>query len=209
MTKKYSNEIAMVVRNVLDTNEFKYSFREEDGIFKLGMMLEGKINRIEYIINVGDAHVSVYGIAPICADINSSDQMANMAQFLHRANCGLKNGCFEFDYDDGEIRYHSFIDCEGNLPSDEAVRNSIFCTASMFERYSGGIVDMMFTAKDAKTAVEECENRRIGGSRAGALNDLLKTLETMTNEGEISDEEVEELVGTLKTNLFGEEGGEE
>ena len=36
-------------------------------------------------------------------------------------NYGLKNGCFELYFRDGEIRFRSFIDCEDVMPSTEVI----------------------------------------------------------------------------------------
>ena len=35
----------------------------------------------------------VYGICPVHADEKDEEMMAQMSEFLHRANYGLKNGC--------------------------------------------------------------------------------------------------------------------
>ena len=83
--------------------------------------------------------------------------MAQMAEFLCRANYGLQNGCFELDFRDGEIRYKSFIDCDDMMPSFEVIQNSIYCTAGMFQRYAPGIVDIIFSGCTAKAAIEKCE----------------------------------------------------
>ena len=83
--------------------------------------------------------------------------MAQMAEFICRANYGLKNGCFELDFRDGEIRFRSFIDCEDLMPSTKVIKNSIHCTAAMFKRYATGIVDIIFSGCTAKKAIAKCE----------------------------------------------------
>ena len=80
-----------------------------------------------------------------------------MADFICRANYGLLNGNFELDIRDGEIRYKTYVDCEGNNPSIEIVRNSIYCPAAMMERYSAGIADIIFGNATAEEAVIKCE----------------------------------------------------
>lgn len=99
----------------------------------------------------------VYGIYPIGADHDDEKMMAQMAEFICRANFGLKNGCFEFDFRDGEIRYKSFVDCDEVLPSTEVVKNSIHCTAAMYKRYATGITAIIFAGSSAKEAIAMCE----------------------------------------------------
>ena len=96
-------------------------------------------------------------MCPIGADHTDCNMMAQMAEFLCRANYGLKNGCFELDFRDGEIRFRSFIDCEDVMPSTEVIKNSIHCTAAMFKRYASGIIDIIFSGCTAREAITKCE----------------------------------------------------
>jgi hypothetical protein len=109
------------------------------------------------VIDVQENEIVVLGICPIAADCRDTDMMARMAEYICRANYGIKNGCFEFDFRDGEIRFRSYIDCEGSMPSLEMIKNCIYCTAVMYKRYAPGIADMIFSGCSAREAVEKCE----------------------------------------------------
>lgn len=148
--------------------------------------------------------------------------MAVMAEFICRANYGLKNGNFELDMRDGEIRYKSFVDCEGLTPTTEMVRNSIHCPAAMFDRYGDGIVDIIFGNSTAKEAVAKCEKspeeelRALLGEEFDGDDDMEamiarlaarfgideSELHTDRETADSSDGETE-----VKTDLFGTEGG--
>ena len=145
----YSNEIVAVVKQFLDADDWHYSFDENRGIFDFGLRIRSKIQKIKYIV--------FYGICPIGADRDDTEMMAQMSEFLCRANYGLKNGSFEFDFRDGEIRYKSFVDCDGVLPSTEVVKNSIYCIDVMYKRYAPGILDIIFAGCSAKDAIAKCE----------------------------------------------------
>lgn len=153
----YSNEIAAVVKQFLDGDDWHYSFDENRGIFEFGLRIRSKIQKIKYLVDVKDDEIVFYGICPIGADRDDAEMMAQMAEFLCRANYGLKNGSFEFDFRDGEIRYKSFVDCDGVLPSTEVVKNSIYCIDAMYKRYAPGIVDIIFAGCSAKDAIAKCE----------------------------------------------------
>jgi hypothetical protein len=60
--------------------------------------------------------VLFYSYCPIKAP---EDKRPILADFLTRANYGLYIGNFEMDYNDGEIRYKTSIDVEGNKSIDE------------------------------------------------------------------------------------------
>src|SRR5450759_4526798 len=70
--------------------------------------------------------VLFYSYCPIKAP---EDKRPILADFLTRANYGLYVGNFELDYNDGEIRYKTSIDVEGNksieeeAPADSAPTN--------------------------------------------------------------------------------------
>lgn len=153
----YSNEIANVVKQFLTDDDWHYSFDEERGIFDFDLRVRSKIQKIKYLIDVKEDEMVVYGICPIGADCDDEKMMIQMAEFICRANFGLKNGCFEFDFRDGEIRYKSFIDCDEVLPSTEVVKNSIHCTVAMYKRYAAGITSIIFAESSAKDAIAMCE----------------------------------------------------
>ncbi len=122
------------------------------------MNLKTRLKNVRYIIRVRDENYNVYAISPINADESDSDMMQKMAEFICRANYGLKNGNFELDMRDGEIRYKCFVDCEEDIPSETTIRNSIFCPASMFRVYSPGILAIIFGDSTAKAAIDLCES---------------------------------------------------
>lgn len=153
----YSNELVAVVKQFLDADDWNYSFDENRGVFDFGLRVRSKIQSIKYRVHVRNKGITFYGICPIGADRDDAEMMAQMAEFLCRANYGLSNGSFEFDFRDGEIRYKSYVDCDGVLPSTEVVRNSIYCIATMYERYAPGIVGIIFAGCSAKDAIAKCE----------------------------------------------------
>ncbi len=154
---EYSKDLVNIVKQFLDGDDWHYSFDENRGIFEFGLRIRSKIQTIDYLVNVKDDEIVFYGICPIGADQDDAEMMAQIAEFLCRANYGLRNGCFEFDFRDGEIRYKSFVDCDGVLPSTKVVKNSIYCIDAMYKRYVPGIVDIIFAGCSAKDAITKCE----------------------------------------------------
>lgn len=153
----YSTEIANIVKHFLNEDDWHFSFDEARGIFNFGLKLKGTLQKIDYVIDVKDDDVIVYGICPIGADRNDSRIMSQVAEFICRANYGLSNGSFEFDFRDGEIRFKSYIDCDGVIPSTKVIKNSLYCTAAMFKRYSSGFTSIIFAGGNAKEAIDICE----------------------------------------------------
>lgn len=153
----YSEELVNIVKDFLEKSGWRYSFDETCGIFEFGLKVRCRIRGIRYLIDIREEEILVYGSCPVSADCSDMKMMTQMAEFLCRANYGLLNGGFEFDFRDGEIRYRSYIDCEGGLPSTQALENSIGCTIAMYEQYGDGITDIIFTGSSAKDAIDMCE----------------------------------------------------
>ena len=150
-------EIADVIKQFLIADDWHFSFNEKNGIFDFDLKTKSKIQKINYLIKIHDNEIIVYGICPIGVDPDDTKNMAQMAEFICRANWGTKNGSFEFDFRDGEIRFKSFIDCDGILTSQNIVRNSIYYTAAMYKHYAVGITAIIFSDVSAKKAIEMCE----------------------------------------------------
>ena len=160
MMKNYSMELANGVKAFLDEDDWKYSFDKEKGMFRFGLKIKSRLSQIQYMVRVHEKHITFYGIAPVSPDHEDEKMMGQMAEFICKANYGLKNGCFEMDYNDGEIRYKSYVDCDGIIPSQKVIENSIYCIANMYETYAPGIIDILFKDVPAKEAIEKCEDGR-------------------------------------------------
>ena len=221
--RMYSETIAQAINNYLTEDEWHFSFDEKRGLFKFGLSLKGKIKKINYIIDVKDDEYVVYAVSPLGADEDDKEMMAAMAEFVCRANYGLKNGNFELDMRDGEVRFKCFVDCEGITPSKDMVENSIHCPAAMFKRYGSGIVDIIFGNATAKEAVEKCEkatedemrsllSELMEGEGGSEFSEMLAKLAERLDMPEEGDDESPDtgcVPAMIKTDLFGTEGDED
>ena len=189
---EYSNELANLVKKFLVDDDWHFSFDENIGVFDFGLRVKSKIQKINYIVDVHEDEIVVYGMCPIGADYTDSNMMAQMAEFLCRANYGLKNGCFELDFRDGEIRYKSFIDCEDVMPSTEVIKNSIHCIAVMFKRYAPGITDIIFASCTAKEAIGKCKK---------SSEDELRSMLTEAVGEDMEGTDIETMIARLATRL--------
>lgn len=197
---EYSNDLVNIVKKFLVDDGWHFSFDENTGIFDFGLRIKSKIQKINYVVDVHEDEIVVYGMCPIGADHTDANAMAQLAEFLCRANYGLKNGSFELDFRDGEIRYKSFIDCEEAMPSVKVIKNSIHCTAAMYKRYAPGIVDIIFAGCTAKEAIAKCEK-----SPEADLRSMLT--EVMGEDMEGTD--IEDMLARLATRLGISEDSEE
>ena len=215
--KNYSETIARAIDTYLKENDWNFSFDEENGLFRFMLSLSSTLKKIHYIIDVKEDDYIVYAIAPLGAEKEDPQMMATMAEFICRINYGLMNG--NFDMRDGEIRFKCFVECDGIIPTDDMVRHSIHCPAVMFERYGGGIVDIIYGNATAKEAVEKCEkatkdemrsllSELMEGEDGSEFGEMLAKLAERLGAPQENDEssDTDCIPTMLKTDLFGTEG---
>jgi hypothetical protein len=80
-----------------------------------------------------------------------------MAEFITRANYGMRIGNFEMDFSDGELRYKSSIDVEDDRLSSPLVKHMIYPNVLMMDKYLPGIMAIIYAGKSPQQAVEEIE----------------------------------------------------
>jgi len=151
----YSKALANRVEEYLKSQNWKYEFSEEEGLFRFGMSLENKMNNCRMVILVGDELFTSYAIAPVSAD---ADTMAQMSNYLTRANYGLKIGNFELDYHDGEIRYKATLFCGETVPALDAVERVADMPFRMMERYGGGLLNVLFANADPASEIAKIDD---------------------------------------------------
>ena len=104
----YSNEIEKAVEQFLKEKNRHFDFLEKAGLFKFDLKISSKIRKIKYVIDVKNDELVVYGICPVHADEKDEEVMAQMSEFLHRANYGLKNGCFSHSLQTEVCRHNQY-----------------------------------------------------------------------------------------------------
>jgi hypothetical protein len=82
-----------------------------------------------------------YSVCPVNAP---EPKRPAAAEFLTRANYGLIVGNFEMDWDDGEIRYKTSIDVEGDRLSSALIRQLVYANVLMMDVYLPGILLVLF-----------------------------------------------------------------
>ena len=151
-----SEEIVTAVRKWLDGDDWHYEFNEEKQMIKAGVTLGGKIQTATMFIDFREKSYLVYVRAPICGD---KDNLGELLKFIAMANYGLINGNFELDMRDGEVRYKTYVNCDGlDALSDEVIKASIYTGCTLMGRYGDGITALAFGFSDAETEIKKAEH---------------------------------------------------
>ncbi len=96
-----------------------------------------------------------YSRAPMQAP---EDKRLAMAEFLTRANYSLILGNFEMDFSDGEIRYKTSIDVEGDQLTPALIKPIIYTNLQMMDQYLPGITSVIEGHESPEEAVNRIDN---------------------------------------------------
>lgn len=138
------------IKSFFEKNDWKYKFNDEDKVFISGIDMGNILGNMRMIIILGDDFYNVYMV--MNSKVEEKYFLA-VSEFLHRANYGLRDGNFEMDYRDGEIRYKSYVKFKNIDVSEEVVEESIIVGAAMMSRYGKGLLKLML---DDGLSPEEC-----------------------------------------------------
>ena len=150
-----TEEIIDAVRDYLDADDWHYEYDAERNVIRAGVELKCKLKNARMIIRFRKTDYNVYMISPVSAD---AENLGEVLRFAAMANYGLASGNFEVDVEDGEIRYKSYVDCDGleTLPK-ELFDDGISACWAMMERYGNGFAALAMGFSDADTEIKKAE----------------------------------------------------
>lgn len=144
------------VRDWLDGDDWNYDYDAERKLIKTGINLDCKLKSTKIFIDFRENCYMVLSFAPINGD---KENLGELMKYLTMANYGLKNGNFELDVNDGEIRYKVYVDTDGlNEISEKIIKASILVGYAMMERYGNGIAALAMGFSDADTEIRKAEH---------------------------------------------------
>ena len=110
--------------------------------------------RVVAHVNVELEQLYCYAIPPVTAP---PERLAEVAEFITRANYGFRIGNFECDLRDGEIRYKASVDFEGVGLNHSQIRTAIYPAVQTVDRYYPGLVKVVSESVSAVDAISEIE----------------------------------------------------
>lgn len=152
-------ELSQHVKNFLESISWQYEHNEEYAFFDTGVGLDSE--KLEYARIVVDyASKGILQSYAILQRNVPEDKRDLAAQYLMRANFGLKFGNFELDFGDGEVRYHMYISCaQGFLPNERMMQELLFIGPAMLDRYGEGLYKVLDGRATPAQAIARVESK--------------------------------------------------
>jgi hypothetical protein len=130
--------------------------RPDEGKHAYRMYYRGKSGELRCFaqIHINLEQFAFYAIATV----NVPDEVRPaVAEFLMRANYGMRIGNFEMDYSDGEVRFKTSLDFEGETLTDNLIRHTIYPAVQTMDKYLPGLMKVAFGAMTPVEAIQEIE----------------------------------------------------
>lgn len=136
------------------TEGWKYGKSDDRNAVSLNMLGHSATFEVVGIEDEQRETVTFYTVAP---NRVPEDRRIVVAEYLTRANYGLRNGNFEMDFTDGEVRYKTFIDVEGGELTMKMAENLFTSNFSTMDRYYPGLMKVVFGGASPMAAIAEIE----------------------------------------------------
>ena len=81
-----------------------------------------------------------------------------VAEFLTRANSGMILGNFELGFTDGEIRYKTSIDVEGDRLCFALIKRLVYGNVTMMDEYWPGIMSVVYGEVEVREVIASIES---------------------------------------------------
>lgn len=129
---------------------------------------EPEVNRVVFGIQANHANIDCIAdirdekkqfiFLSICNCNAFPDKYDDIVEFITRANFGLYNGCFEFDFKHGIIRFKTTViyDHENGIP-EKILDKYILTNLFTMDHYIPGIMSIIYGDNTAYKAIEEIE----------------------------------------------------
>lgn len=136
---------------------WEYDVEPTTGLYFTGVTLSEPLKDVRIAVEIESEILQAYTHA---RSIVPEANRPAAAEFLMRANLGLKRGAFELDMDTGIMHYHTYVDVplDAGLPSEQTLRNFLLLPVGMFEQYGKSFVEVALGKKTPARAVEEAES---------------------------------------------------
>ena len=143
-----------ITESILKKQEWQF-YRLDDSSLRIDV--NGQAARWITLVKCIDEHQQLL-VYSICPNKTSDVKFLQIQEFLSRATFGLKFGNFEFDYDDGEIRFKTSVQFDGDFDFTPMIEGCLSLNIATFERYLPGILHVLFTNISPKEAIASIES---------------------------------------------------
>ncbi|NJK36359.1 MAG: YbjN domain-containing protein [Oscillatoriales cyanobacterium RM2_1_1] len=139
-------------------------FLEEDGwVYKeiehrqvLALGIEGNNGRFDCyaVAREVEQQVTIYSVFPVRVP---DHKRPTISTFLMMVNYGIIIGNFELNFYDGEIRYKTSLDVEGDRLTSALTQHLIYINVTTMDKFLPGIMSVIYGSLSAEEAISRID----------------------------------------------------
>ena len=147
------SKITQAVQEFLQDMRWKW---EECGENRYRVFIPGRTGQWLWLVG-WEADDTFIGTHSICPMKVPAKQREATAEYLTRANYGLRLGNWEMDYSDGEVRFKTSAPLRTVEPNMEFVRDLAFSNFAVMDQYLPGLMGVAFGRVSPRAAIKDAE----------------------------------------------------
>ncbi len=151
----HNKSISEVMLDFFSQDDWDYYWWEEGETLQLECQVNnGRLNCYAKALN-DKQQFAFYSLCPLTAP---EEQKSAIAEFITKVNYGMVIGNFEFDFSDGEIRYKTSLDVEGDRLSNALIKQTVYLNVLTMDKYLPALVAVInneLSVDNAIAAVEQ------------------------------------------------------
>lgn len=147
--------IFSTVVEFLQENNLSFQQIKENECLVLGVEVKNGRFTCHVIVREEKKQMAFYSICPINTP---ESKRQSIAEFITKANYGMIIGNFELDFKDGEIRYKTSIDVEGDRLTPALIKQLVFSNIAMMDQYLPGIMSVIYGNASPDEAISQVED---------------------------------------------------
>lgn len=147
--------IFSTVVKFLQENNLSFQQIKENECLVLGVEVKNGRFNCYVIVREEKKQMAFYSICPINTP---ESKRQSIAEFITKANYGMIIGNFELDFKDGEVRYKTSIDVEGDRLTSALIKQLVFSNIAMMDQYLPGIMSVIYGNASPDEAISQVED---------------------------------------------------
>ena len=148
--------ISEIMLDFFSEDDWDYYWWEEGETLQLECQVSnGRLTCYTKAINDKQQFI-FYSLCPLTA---SEERKIAIAEFITKVNYGMVIGNFEFDFNDGEIRYKTSIDVEGDRLSHALIKQAVYINVLTMDKYLPALAAVINNKLSVDEAIAQVESQ--------------------------------------------------
>lgn len=143
------------IESWLQDNGWKYKKRQEAEILEMDVKLQCGLEQCRVIVWMTEEYCVVVGRTPVKVE---EEARGRIGEYVCRANYSMYDGHFDFNYDDGELRYKTILPQTINAGSrPEMIEEMLMRPAVMLDTYGPGFLKVWKQEEEPAEVIKDID----------------------------------------------------